>query len=407
MAIKNRILQIKIENFMTIGNAVLDFDSRNILNLKGYSDSGKTAILIAIAVCLNNINTTKQLKYIKHGCKFFRIEVNFSDGVSIVRAKYSNGQSYYEMFKGGSIVYTTKSNDNMLAVNGIPEVISNYLEMANMKSGILNFRTNRDKLFLSETTGRENFEDLNTLFGIDDLLKALSLCKEEISNYKQEFQKNEVEIDFLKDKVKTYQYVKPETLEILQEEAKKADLEEKSLQSLKGIFDGVSNLNSIQTTPQIEPVKSNYEKIGEIAKLSNLVCVEIGSEIPVVSGKNLERISAISSLVNGVSKEKLIELDSVDSSSMQALLSVKKVLSDFGEVAPKVDNISFSKLTDLEKLFSEVQKNKSEETTFKSAKNELDEMKEKYNSAVEKLKEKGISVFTCRNCGSVNCEGVH
>lgn len=407
MAIKNRILQIKIENFMTIGNAVLDFDSRNILNLKGYSDSGKTAILIAIAVCLNNINTTKQLKYIKHGCKFFRIEVNFSDGVSIVRAKYSNGQSYYEMFKGGSIVYTTKSNDNMLAVNGIPEVISNYLEMANMKSGILNFRTNRDKLFLSETTGRENFEDLNTLFGIDDLLKALSLCKEEISNYKQEFQKNEVEIDFLKDKVKTYQYVKPETLEILQEEAKKADLEEKSLQSLRGIFGGVSNLNSIQITPQIEPVKSNYEKIGEIAKLSNLVCVEIGSEIPVVSGKNLERISAISSLVNGVSKEKLIELDSVDSSSMQALLSVKKVLSDFGEVAPKVDNISFSKLTDLEKLFSEVQRNKSEETTFKSAKNELDEMKEKYNSAVEKLKEKGISVFTCRNCGSVNCEGVH
>lgn len=407
MAIKNRVLQIKIENFMTIGNAVLDFDSRNILNLKGYSDSGKTAILIAIAVCLNNINTTKQLKYIKHGCKFFRIEVNFSDGVSIVRAKYSNGQSYYEMFKGGSIVYTTKSNDNMLAVNGIPEVISNYLEMANMKSGILNFRTNRDKLFLSETTGRENFEDLNTLFGIDDLLKALSLCKEEISNYKQEFQKNEVEIDFLKDKVKTYQYVKPETLEILQEEAKKADLEEKSLQSLRGIFGGVSNLNSIQITPQIEPVKSNYEKIGEIAKLSNLVCVEIGSEIPVVSGKNLERISAISSLVNGVSKEKLIELDSVDSSSMQALLSVKKVLSDFGEVAPKVDNISFSKLMDLEKLFSEVQRNKSEETTFKSAKNELDEMKEKYNSAVEKLKEKGISVFTCRNCGSVNCEGVH
>lgn len=407
MAIKNRILQIKIENFMTIGNAVLDFDSRNILNLKGYSDSGKTAILIAIAVCLININTTKQLKYIKHGCKFFRIEVNFSDGVSIVRAKYSNGQSYYEMFKGGSIVYTTKSNDNMLAVNGIPEVISNYLEMANMKSGILNFRTNRDKLFLSETTGRENFEDLNTLFGIDDLLKALSLCKEEISNYKQEFQKNEVEIDFLKDKVKTYQYVKPETLEILQEEAKKADLEEKSLQSLKGIFGGVSNLNSIQITPQVEPVKSNYEKIGEIAKLSNLVCVEIGSEIPVVSGKNLERISAISSLVNGVSKEKLIELDSVDSSSMQALLSVKKVLSDFGEVAPKVDNISFSKLTDLEKLFSEVQRNKSEETTFKSAKNELDEMKEKYNLAVEKLKEKGISVFTCRNCGSVNCEGVH
>lgn len=407
MAIKNRILQIKIENFMTIGNAVLDFDSRNILNLKGYSDSGKTAILIAIAVCLNNINITKQLKYIKHGCKFFRIEVNFSDGVSIVRAKYSNGQSYYEMFKGGSIVYTTKSNDNMLAVNGIPEIISNYLEMANMKSGILNFRTNRDKLFLSETTGRENFEDLNTLFGIDDLLKALSLCKEEISNYKQEFQKNEVEIDFLKDKVKTYQYVKPETLEILQEEAKKADLEEKSLQSLRGIFGGVSNLNSIQITPQIEPVKSNYEKIGEIAKLSNLVCVEIGSEIPVVSGKNLERISAISSLVNEVSKEKLIELDSVDSSSMQALLSVKKVLSDFGEVAPKVDNISFSKLTDLEKLFSEVQRNKSEETTFKSAKNELDEMKEKYNSAVEKLKEKGISVFTCRNCGSVNCEGVH
>lgn len=69
--------------------------------------------MIAVAVVFNNFKASKQANWIKDECKYFRIEVNFDDGVKIVRYKYLTGQSLYEMFKDGYLVYSSKVNNQL------------------------------------------------------------------------------------------------------------------------------------------------------------------------------------------------------------------------------------------------------------------------------------------------------
>ena len=51
-----------------------------------------------------NLYPNKQAGYITHGKEYFRIIVAFDDSVVIVRDKYKNGQSLYEMYKGKQLI---------------------------------------------------------------------------------------------------------------------------------------------------------------------------------------------------------------------------------------------------------------------------------------------------------------
>ncbi|RKW48284.1 MAG: hypothetical protein D8B41_00145, partial [Porphyromonas sp.] len=51
---QSKIVSIELENFMAIKNAILTFDESNIINLKGYNDSGKSAITRALDVLFFN-----------------------------------------------------------------------------------------------------------------------------------------------------------------------------------------------------------------------------------------------------------------------------------------------------------------------------------------------------------------
>ena len=55
-----RLLSWEVWNFMAIKNGKCDFDERNIINLKGYNDSGKSAMLTA----LNRLILFKMMKII-------------------------------------------------------------------------------------------------------------------------------------------------------------------------------------------------------------------------------------------------------------------------------------------------------------------------------------------------------
>ena len=89
----SKLLGWKVQNFMSIADAKVEFDESNIINFKGYNDSGKSAMLTALKVLLTNANPTKQVGFIQDGKDFFRIMAFFDDGVVILRDKYANGQS--------------------------------------------------------------------------------------------------------------------------------------------------------------------------------------------------------------------------------------------------------------------------------------------------------------------------
>ena len=88
----SRITEIKVANLATLKNAKFVFDESGILNIKGYNDSGKSALLQGIAMNLINLIPRVQSKFIRHGADFFRVSISFDDGIEIIRDKYINGQ---------------------------------------------------------------------------------------------------------------------------------------------------------------------------------------------------------------------------------------------------------------------------------------------------------------------------
>lgn len=403
----SKITQIQIENFMAYSNAVIDFDEQGIINLKGYSDSGKSAFLIAIAVCFDNYMPSKQAKFIKDGCKYFKVSVSFDDSVKIVRYKYSSGKSLYEMFKDGSLVYTSKINGSFTPIREVPEVIANYLQLTKLKSGVLNFRTNQDKQFLAQTTGSENFEDLNNLFGIEEILWAIETCKSEISAYNTEMINNDAEIKFYEEKQEEYKDISQNTLVKLMEESGVLSKKEESVDVLKDIQENTDLILKFKETPEIEEIVTSADKLISLSNYLDFVSKPVPDEVGEINSSRVKYLDKLNNLVDEASIEIEPEIDNVEVGSVDLLIKLRKALKSVPRNIPEFEEIGginqsrsliklLGKLTEFEEL-----ENKTEE---------IEKERDKYVSVLNKvkvkLKSKGYVLHECSNCGNFEIEGV-
>ena len=137
----SRLIKWEVFNFMSIEHGECEFDDKNIVNLKGYNDSGKSAMLRALDVLMSNMSPQKQVEFIQDDKDFFRIIAYFDDGVSILRDKYINGQSLYEMYKDGTVIFSTKVGNALARVSEVPEPIRNYLGLIQYDNTVLNSRS--------------------------------------------------------------------------------------------------------------------------------------------------------------------------------------------------------------------------------------------------------------------------
>lgn len=404
---KSKIKQIHLENFMAFSNALIEFDERNIINLKGYSDSGKSSILIAIAVCLNNFKPSKQVNWIKDTCKFFKISISFDDNVKIVRYKYNNGQSLYEMYKDGALVYTSKINNTLTAINDVPEVISNYLELSELKSGILNFRTNQDKQFLAQTTGSENFQDLNNLFGIDEILSAIKYCKEDISVIVAEMNKNESEISFLRDKVAESRDLSQETLIRVLEEDKLLNEGELKVSELGVVSECISNIKSSKELPKINEITSSIKDLFELSSLVEVLSKEEEIKLDEVSDKKLKSLLDVSNTLKGLSEEGIeVKQEEIKTDKIVCLLEIKTLLGTQESVLPSLELQETQLYKDLNNLNTDLLEILNISKVIKSEEEENNKLKDMLEQIKQKLKSKGITLHECSNCGNFTCEGV-
>lgn len=158
----------EVWNFMCIAHGVVEFDESNIVNIKGYNDSGKSALFRALDVLFFNKWAHEQAQFIKDGEEYFRVTAQFDDGVTLLRDKYLNGQSLYEMYKGNECVYSTKVNGVLSKVTEVPEPIALYLNMIDY----LNSRSCFQKQFLVQTTGRENDQACSEILHSEEVTSA-------------------------------------------------------------------------------------------------------------------------------------------------------------------------------------------------------------------------------------------
>lgn len=372
----SRLVCWEVYNFMSYSQAKCEFDDRGIVTIKGYNDSGKSAMLQALNVLMFNIKPTQQVGFIKDDCDYFRIVAHFDDGVVILRDKYINGQSLYEMYKGDKVIFSTKQGKTLTRVTGVPEPIEQYLGLISYDGTCLNSRSCIEKQLLVQTTGSENYKLLNVILKSEELAVATQMLNDDKNKILQDINSTDSKLQSAKELVGLGLSLSEDLITHLERMDKNCDDFDSKLNILSSIEDLTKNIESISITPLLDTV-------------------DCGQADCLISIKNL--ISDLSSIST------LPELKSIDKSDLDLLCSVESILHELSMIPelPKLSSIDYEQ-------FDTVCKIMKIESDFECLSNELIEvdnrlfeLDKEMRNCVAKLEEYGKTVIRCPNCGTI------
>ena len=383
----SKITSVEVTNFMVYSRAKLVFDETNIVNIKGYNSSGKSTMLKAIGVCLTNMYPKSQTKLIRHGEEYFRIVVNFNDGVSILRDKYANGQSLYEMYKDGVCVFTTKEGRKLSKVDDVPEIIKAYLGLCNTSYGCLNYQSRQDKLWLVETTGSENYSTLNEILKSEEISRANALINSDKNALSAEITQIEASVQSVKMERMSAEAYTEELLEALEARERYVQELNRRVRAIRRLSGTISSILEIKVPPVIE--KLSYERLGSISDLGRVVTemknIRIPPVIPKIEASRLSGVSGLGSLCSQIVSEKA------------------KIISV--EIPP----ISVERSTNLEDVVRCMKAYADAGSSYKELVATTKKMEAGLAKAVAEAEAHGIHFVKCNNCGSYTevSEGVN
>lgn len=406
----NKITTVEVRNFMCFTHEIASFDEKNIINFKGFNGLGKSAFLKAIAVCLMNVYPTKQVDFIRYGEDYFRVIVSFDDGVKILRDKYINGQSLYEMYKNGELVFSTKVGNKLTKVSDVPQVIKDYLaliENGNTGTGYLNFQTRKEPLWLIDTTGSENYMSLNIILKSGEISRASAL----INSDKNEL--NTAITDLESDKQRTEmqlassKYYTKELLDALEKKEQVVKNLQNRTTNFNGILGVVEKLSSIRVIPEVSYIDT--ERYRRILSIMSLL-LEIGNleDIPDVekleTGK-LSLVKRIERLVNEIhSLHTYPEVEKVDVQRASKINNLSKISEEYSSIGKTIGEdikaLDISSLEKLQKIVSLAAQLHSVRTEYKGIVSDIKEVGTQLQEKVEEADKHGVKFVRCKNCGS-------
>ena len=375
----SKILGLELENFMSIKEAKLVFDETNILNLKGYNDSGKSAITRALDVLLFDSYKRAQKNFITHGEHYFRIKLHFDDGVTIVRDKYLNGSSLYEMYSEGQLIFSTKVGNTLTQVKDVPLEIREYLAMTETSEGnYLNSQSIYDKQFLIQTTGSENVELLNGVLKLKETGLATTAIKNDINQLSSSINGLLADIESIKISLERYE-----------------DLDE-------GFILLLSDLDS-----KYDEVERKYNQLVEVEDLlSDMDELPLGiPDLPLIDGGLYSSLLGVASSVGELAKIKDIPtVDVISYNSYVELLKLAELQKSYKNVNTYILDIpliDFSRLNTLKILGNSFKEFADISNTISSLTERSEELENESLQIQEYARKNGISISKCDNCGAL------
>lgn len=297
----SKITTIELFNFMVYKHAKISFDEKNIINLKGYNSSGKSSILRALAICFLDAYKKRQTRLIRYGEDYFRIVVSFDDGVRIIRDKYINGQSLYEMYMGDDLLYTTREGKSLSRVDDVPEIIKQYLGLISTESGSLNYQTRSNKLWLVETAGSENYYSLNEVLKTESIARANALLNSDKNKLSSEITEIEADLQGTELALQGCSPVSEELLSALVERStlvKDLTGRQRSITKLVQICNA---LEGLQPIPEVQGIDSS--RLLSISKIEkSILDIENLHEIPEVEKLDTGKVSELSEILSTIGK---------------------------------------------------------------------------------------------------------
>lgn len=409
----SKISTVEIINFMSFKRAKVSFDESNILNIKGYNDAGKSTILRATAVCLMDMFKSKQIKFIRHGEEYFRVIITFDDGVVILRDKYINGQSLYEVYNGSELVYTSKQGNRLARIEGVPKQVQDYLGLCVTDSVYLNYQSCVDKLPVVDTTGSENYQMFHEVLRMEEIYVAnnmINLDKNElgsdIAQIEDELHNDEVLLARCGD-------VDEEIIKSLEKLDIKAKLSNDKKTKLDSMVKVAENYESIKKIPHINKVSS--DRLAKVNKINEIVGV-LDSRVVIpsigrVSSDKLARVRNIEKLVNTLDNRVVLpKINSISTDRVVALKKIESLVNSLNKVIvlpdiPSVDTSLVDKKLKLGVIAKYYTHLREEEIKNKQLEDELENAKSKLKEIAEQAKKMGIELVKCNNCGTYTIAG--
>lgn len=372
----SRLVSWEVYNFMVYSYAKCEFDERGIITIKGYNDSGKSTMLQALNVLFFNSHPSMHINYIKDDCEYFRIMAHFDDGVSILRDKYINGQSLYEMYKDGTVIYSTRNGNTLTRVSRVPDPIEQYLGLISHDGTCLNSRSCIEKQLLVQTTGSENYKFFNVVLKSEEIAVASQMLNTDKNKLLQDINSTDYQLQTTKTMLGNGTLLTDELISELERADKlldEYDVKSDCISSALGIADEVS---AIQIPPDIS---------------------QIGTE-------RISILSSIDRIMNEIAGiPTLPEVNQLDSSRLELLTSIIGVSNELSSipVIPNVQGVSTDRFDSILNLSLMLNSIETLDENTEDIDNKLVALDQEIKGYADQLRELGRTVIRCPNCGTV------
>ena len=398
---QSKIVSLKIENFMSIKNALIEFDESNVISLCGYNDSGKSAITRLFEVMLYNAYSTDQVRFITDGEEYLLGEMVFSDGVVYTRIKYADGKSLWELKKDNAILFTNRlPNGTLAAMGDTPEAIEKYLGVIQdeLTEEKLNVRRNTDRLFLINTSGGDNYKILNTVLRSDVLAQASKSLNEDKNKLNAEVAEKKTVQEVLENQYESVDVAPKEEIDMVRKFISHLEDVKGRIVRLTLLMEENEKKHSISLYDTLKLIDSDrLDSLKGILSLSEQKNVPVYTKVKDIDVQKLQSLEHILQLSQQKNKPIYHTLSNIDANRLRDLqnlmaLSSKLSVATFDKLVP-VDVDRYDALLDIGENFREY---KEIFTQYRNLSNQLEDMKQKLKMLSEQY-----NLKVCKNCGSV------
>ena len=415
----SKIKTWRVKDFRCIGDITLDFTKSPIISLVGDNESGKTSIVKSFGVLGCNAESMSQKGYIRDNTRGFGIACELEDGTVINRTK-TDTTNTIDILKENETVYSTDKIDRGY---GVPVELEKEMGLlVEPETGeLLQVRTYIDNLLFVTTSGSENYKVMYNALKVDNISKAIKSGINESNNISSKVKELESGLNTLRDTVLNIKVLDTESVVKVRDKIKSNLLIKMKLEKLLQLTESVGRLSNklkfseelnktgeldINLALRMENLVSYLNSLGKLEeKVKKLSSVESLHEISLTSTDKLGKLVAYSSELNKINLSKYKDLESLSEISLNTadklinlvgsvnrLTEVRNSISNYSDLT-KLNELKVDSLDKFTKLFS-----LSEEVN--RLRNVIKQKKEEGDKYYSLIKESGLSVTECPNCGS-------